>query len=159
MFNRAVMIGVQQHSRGCWRATWLCKAVAVTTPAITGEVAIAPANRSLIELMPWSTTSGGRSGRSRPPQGKGSQHIVGQREPQQDRAHLFFAAHQQPGEPHAAGVGVGALGGAALLIHYGAALARHPLAPIRHSRAVLGARRIRLSAVLVAHRRAPQSGA
>src|SRR5690349_10308671 len=131
--------------------TWLCKAVAVATPAVTAPMAIASTDRSLIELMSWSTTSSGRRGRRRPPQCKGPQHIVGQREPQQDSAHLFFAAHQQPGEPHAAGGGVGALGGAALLVHDGAALARHPLTPIRHPRAVRGARRIRLSAVLVVH--------
>src|SRR5277367_2619965 len=63
---------------------------------------------SFIEWISLFTTSGGRS-RSCSPQCEGAQHIVGEREPQQDGAGLLLASHQQPGKSHPARPGIGAL--------------------------------------------------
>ena len=66
--------------------------------------------------------------------------FVGEREPQQHGAGLVFAAHQQPGQSHAARPGIGAFGLRALFVERLAHLAGHALAPIRHPRFVVAPR-------------------
>jgi hypothetical protein len=70
----------------------------------------------LIAFMPRVSTSAGRR-HSGLPQGEGPPHVVSEREPQQDGAHLLLTADQQPGEPHAAGGGIGAFGCTAFVVH------------------------------------------
>ncbi len=129
--------------------------VSSVTPVDNGGQMVERVGISVIELASRSTSSGCR-GHDGAPQGKGTQHIVGEREPQQHGASLGCAAHRQPGEPHAARPGIGAFGLRALLVERFAGFARHALAPVRHPWFVVAPRRVGIGAVLAVRRWAPQ---
>ena len=80
-----------------------------------GETRSQEAESSVIDIASLEAVSAG-SNCGGPPQRQSTQHVVGEREPQQHGAGLRFAAHQQPGEPHAARPGIGALGLRAFLV-------------------------------------------
>src|ERR1700736_3941704 len=88
-----------------------------------------------------------------PLESKRAQHVVGEGEPEEHGTGLVFAAHGQLAQTHASRVGVEALRFGALPIHHLAGLARHAFAPIRHARAIVLARRVRIGAVLALRRR------
>src|SRR5580704_2843585 len=107
MFGAAVMAVWHRHRRRVLD-NWLGSPgrVSSATPVNNGRAMVERAARSLIELMPWFAISDCRS-HGGPPQCQAPQHIVGEREPQQHGTSLVFAAHPQPGEPHAARPGIG----------------------------------------------------